>query len=155
MAIQSKYQVKAIYIYKGEECEKTEKTLSLEGSMETLSPVRLLGSSWRTQWAETTWDAVLTQRRKGDTKTRWKGNPNWLRIFRPGQKARTRPSSTRGGSHSLSAVVTHNRSKLSLRSPCRITTTFWWWCCCYCCWWWFSWDSEDEGSICCFFRIFF
>ena len=117
--------------------------------METLSPVRLLGSSWRAQRAETTWDAVSTQRTKGDTKTRWIGNPSWFRIFRPVQKARTRPSSTRGGSHGLSAVVTHNGSKLSLRSPCRITTTFW--CCCC---WWFSWDSEDGGSICCFFLEF-
>lgn len=94
--------------------------------MATSSEVWALGSSSMAQRAETTWEAVCTQRRKGETKTRWIGNPRLVRSFRPMEKARTWPASTSGGSHGLAAVVTHDGTKLSMRSPCRITTMFWW-----------------------------
>jgi hypothetical protein len=99
-------------------------TLSLEESMVTPRLLTTSGPSSTAQRAETTSEAVWIQRRKGETKTRWIGNPRSVLSFRPVQKALIRPASTSGGSHGLVAVVTHNGSRLSIRSPCLITTTF-------------------------------
>jgi len=97
------------------------------------------GPSLTAQRAETTSEAVWIQRRKGETKTRWIGKPRLVLSFRPVRKALNRPASTRGGSHGLVAVVIHNGSKLSIRSPCLMTTTF--------CWCLASLFSGEVGSI--------
>lgn len=104
---------------------KKNQTLTFDGSMGMASPVRALGSSSTAQRAVTTSEAVWTQRRNGDTKTRWIGNPRPWRIFQPVFWDRTRPSWHSGGSQGRFAVDTHKGSKLSIRSPCLITTTFW------------------------------
>ena len=104
-------------------------TLTLEASRSagaTSREVTAEGSSATAQSPATASAAVWTQRRNGETKTRWIGKPRWwARRRRPVQNARLRPVSKSGGSHGRAAPASQSGSKLSSRSPCLITTTFW------------------------------
>ena len=110
---------------KKQKIDKRSLTLTFAGSMGTESPVTASGASSTAERAVTTSEAVWTQRRKGDTKTRWIGYPRLCRNLRPVWNARTRPAWARGGSHGRAAVDFHRGSKLSKRWPCLITMTFW------------------------------
>lgn len=106
-------------------------TLIFDGSMGTLGSKGVQsGSSPMARRAETTSEAVSTHRRSGEAKTLWIGNLSLVRSSTPVRKARRCPASIRGGSHGLAALKSHDSTKWSIRSLCRITTTFWKWCAC-------------------------